>query len=73
MGFEDGSRTFQQDNGPKHKSRVVQNYLEEEGVNALPWSAYSPDLNPIENLWAMLKWECRNRTSKTMQELFEDL
>ena len=41
---------FQQDNDPKHKSRVAMDWLEEEGIVLAKWPASSPDLNPQENL-----------------------
>jgi transposase len=54
LGLEDGYALVQ-DNAPCHKAHRVMRYLRQNIIPLLPHPPQSPDLNPIENLWADLK------------------
>ena len=46
---------FQQDNDPKHKSDIVQDWIIKKGIDMIKWPANSPDMSPIENCFHFLK------------------
>ena len=64
-----GNWRFQQDNDPKHMSRLAKAFLDENAPVVMDWPSNSPDLNPIENLWAIVKGNVEKRMPKNINEL----
>lgn len=65
--------TFMQDGAPCHNALSVKNYLNSKKINILPWPGNSPDLNPLENCWSVLKRLVYTRTNNTVTELKKNI
>jgi len=65
-----GSRwRFQHDNDPKHQSKKTKEFLRESVPEKIDWPSYSPDLNPIENLWKIVKDNVEKRNPRNLDDL----
>ncbi len=62
--FKDADFIFQQDLAPAHTAKSTKSWLNDHGVGVLDWPANSPDLNPIENQWGIVKRKMRNKRPK---------
>ena len=60
---------LQQDNDPKHTSRIAKDFLEQEVPETIDWPSNSPDATPIENLWSVLERRVAKRHPSNIDEL----
>jgi len=52
---------FQQDNDPKHTSKLGKAWLRDHQIRTLPWPPSSPDMNIIEHVWDYVDHQVRHR------------
>ncbi|KAL4461768.1 hypothetical protein ABPG72_017969 [Tetrahymena utriculariae] len=60
--------SFMQDNTRPHISKQVLQYFDQNNISLLEWASQSPDINPIEKVWSLLK----HKINKNMQD-FQNL
>ena len=71
--YEDHHRLMQ-DNDPKHVSKSTKEFMLKNDVNHWPTPPESPDLNPIENVWAGLKgYIHKTKKPKNKKDLVEGI
>ena len=60
---------LQEDNGPKHRSKLATSWKEEKKIENVDWPSMSPDIAPIENVWQIFKMKLRKKKFTTYQSL----
>ena len=69
-----GEFFLQQENAPPHRSQVCLVFFEEEAVLSIPgWSALSPDINFIENVWKNTNDRLQKASINTLEKLWKPL
>jgi transposase len=48
---------------------IVQNYLQQEAIELLPWPVMSPDMNPVKHLWNYLEQKVNALTPFMIQSI----
>ena len=59
----------QQDGTTAHTADSVKKWFQRQHITLLPWSARSPDLNPIKNIWSWMDKKLSRQNVKSIAQM----
>ncbi|GFU49434.1 putative transposase like protein [Trichonephila clavipes] len=62
-----------QDGALCHTARSIKAFLAEQNIPLLDWPGNSPDMNPIENIWELMKREVAKDVITNKTQLLEGI
>ena len=60
-----------EDNDPKHTSKICKKFKVDNGIQSISWPSQSPDCNPIENVWGLMKLKINKQPPTSMKNFME--
>ena len=60
------------DNYPKHTNSLAKEFYKKH-CKRIDWSAKSPDLNPIENIWSIMKLRLNQISTSKIYEVISEV
>ena len=63
---------LEQDGATPHTSKESKNFLRGNNVQILQWPPNSPDINPVENVWTILKNYVEKKNPQTKAALVDN-
>ena len=60
---------LQQDGATAHTAYYTKEWFNDNNIKTIPWPPYSPDLNPIEKIWAWIDRELAKVQISTLGQL----
>ena len=61
------------DSAPCRRSLIVKNWHRQIEIRKIDWPGNSPDMNPIENLWAIIKYKLKRKKILNKQNLVREI
>jgi hypothetical protein len=71
--FKINSWVLLEDNDSKHTSKLANSWREENQIDRISWPSNSPDINPIENIWAVLKNQVAQLNPSNLSQLEKNI
>jgi transposase len=62
-------RILEQDNAHPHLAQLILDFLADQEITPMDWLPYSPDFNPMEQLWDIFGRRVAERNQTTRNQL----